>query len=458
MTKFFGTYDKKTYTTLAAISLAFVLIASVVSYASAADRSKSLQNEIRNGHAKNVILLIGDGMGDSEITIARNYEVGADGRLAMDTIPLTGAMTTHSVEEADPELPDYDPDSASTSTAWSTGIKTSDGRISTTPGTDEDLKTILEMAQEKGLKTGLVSTAEITDATPAALAAHVSHRSCQGPANMASCPQDEKSAGGLGSIAEQIVDHNVNVILGGGKQRFDQTIIGGPDAGKTVIESAADQGYTVITNANELEDVSPDTELVLGLFSSGNMALEWNGTPAQPFPGSGPQVCEEDQRPAEQPSLEDMTMKAIEILDEQSNGKGFFLQVEGASIDKRDHASNPCQQIGENIAFDKAVEAAMEFAEEDKNTLVIVTADHAHTSQIIEMPDSPAQPGAFSTLVTKEGANMTILYATAPPGSSQQHTGSQVRVAAMGPQAANVVGVIDNTDLFDIMASALKLQ
>lgn len=366
-------------------------------------------------------------------------------------------MTTFSVLETDPSMSDYDPDSASTATAWATGLKTSDGRISTTAEADEDLKTIIEMAQENSLKTGLVSTSEITDATPAALAAHVNDRGCQGPADMASCPQDAKEEGGPGSIAEQMVDHKVNVILGGGKDRFDQNITSGPDTGKTVIQSATDMGYTFAGNAEDLDNISLATPLVLGLFAPGNMDLEWNGIVAQAYPGSSPQVCEEDQRPEEQPSLENMTEKAISILDEQSKGKGFFLQVEGASIDKRDHASNPCQQIGETIAFDKAVEAAMDFAKKNKDTLVIVTADHAHTSQIIEMPQDPDQPGAFSTLTTKEGSEMTVLYATAPVGDSQQHTGSQVRVAAMGPQASNVVGVIDNTDIFDIIKSALKL-
>lgn len=456
MTKFFGS-DNKMYIALTSIALSFILVVSVVAYASAADRSDALQAQIRNGNAKNVILMIGDGMGDSEITIARNYEVGAAGRLEMDALPLTGAVTTYSVSESSPSQPDYDPDSASTGTAWSTGVKTSDGRISTSPGTDQDLKTILEIAQEKGLKTGLVSTAEITDATPAVEASHVNDRGCQGPADMANCPQDTKGAGGPGSIAEQMVDHKVNVILGGGKQRFDQSITGGPDAGKTVIQSATGNGYAFIGNASALQNVSSNTNLVLGLFSPGNMALEWNGALAKPFPGTGLQTCQENQRPSNQPSLENMTEKAIQLLDSQSSGKGFFLQVEGASIDKQDHASNPCAQIGETIAFDKAVKLAMDFAKKDKNTLVIVTADHGHTSQIIEKPTSPTQPGAFSTLLTKEGSEMTVLYATAPPGQSQQHTGTQVRVAAMGPHAADVTGVIDNTDLFSIMKTALKL-
>ena len=142
-----------------------------------------IANVTNEGAVRNVILLIGDGMGDSEITIARNYEVGAGGQLVMDKLPFKGAVTTYSVEESDPSLPNYVPDSASTGTAWSTGEKTSNGRISTTPSTDQDLKTILEIVEENGLYTGIVTTSELTDATPAVQAYHVSDRDCQGPSD-----------------------------------------------------------------------------------------------------------------------------------------------------------------------------------------------------------------------------------------------------------------------------------
>lgn len=161
---------------------------------------KALKEAIEGRRARNVILMIGDGMDDSIITAARNYLVGAAGKLALDELPLTGQMTTFSVREDDPSKPDYDPESASTSTAWSTGFKTSDGRISTAPGTGQILTTILELAQRAGLRVGNVSTAEITDATPAGPMAHVRLRACQGPLDMATCPQDLKSVGGLGSI------------------------------------------------------------------------------------------------------------------------------------------------------------------------------------------------------------------------------------------------------------------
>ena len=159
-----------------------------------------------------------------------------------------------------------------------------------------------------------------------------------------------------------------------------------------------------------------------------------------------------------------MTRKAIELLEDPVPGKasgrpGFFLQVEGASIDKRDHAAQPCEQIGETVDFDAAVRVALDYAEEHEDTLVIVTGDHGHTSQIVESDASPA--GASSILVTNEGSQMMVTYGTAagnPRAVSQEHTGTQIRVAAQGPQAANVVGLIDQTDLFEIMARALGVQ
>lgn len=442
---------------------AVLAVGAALAQPTARDRLQSLQQAINPGRAKNVILLIGDGMGDSEITIARNYTVGAGGRLALDSLPLTGAMTTYSVLETDPQKPDYTSESASTATAWSTGVKTADGRISTAPGTDEDLTTILELAQAAGYRTGNVTTAELTDATPAAPMSHVSSRTCQGPQNMAQCPQDRKSAGGPGSIAEQSVDRGVDVLLGGGKARYDQLIDGGSYAGQTVLQSAIAQGYNVVTDKASLLTARSDQKL-LGLFNNGNMSVEWTGLLAAK-PPSGPQRCNEEQRPPNEPSLAEMTSKAIELLQkvkQNRNGtrggwdKGFFLQVESASIDKRDHVSQPCEQIGETVNFDGAVQVALEYAKKNPDTLIIITGDHAHTSQIVENDAVPA--GFTSLLTTDEGEVMSVTYGTGETPTSQGHTGSQIRVAAQGPQAANVVGTIDQTDLFRIMARALGVQ
>ena len=149
-----------------------------------------------------------------------------------------------------------------------------------------------------------------------------------------------------------------------------------------------------------------------------------------------------------------MTSKAISLLD-AGNKKGFFLQVEGASIDKQDHAANACGQIGEALDMDKAVQAALKFAKHDKHTLVIVTADHGHTSQIVETGENT--PGLTATLLTADDSPMTLSYGTAPAGGSQEHTGTQVRIAGYGPQAANLVGLSDQTDLFFTIGHALRL-
>lgn len=164
--------------------------------------------------------------------------------------------------------------------------------------------------------------------------------------------------------------------------------------------------------------------------------------------------CEiNSKRNASIPTLAQMTDKAISLLSKQPNG--FFLQVEGASIDKQDHAANPCGQIGETIDLDEAVQKALEFARSDGNTLVIVTADHAHSSQILE--NGSKAPGLTQALTTKDDAVMTISYGNSEE-DSQNHTGSQLRIAAYGPHAANVVGLTDQTDLFFTMKNALGLK
>jgi alkaline phosphatase/streptomycin-6-phosphatase len=417
-------------------------------------------------HPDNVIFFLGDGMGTQEITAARYYQ-GVRNQLNVDRMPFTGFDTTWSVKSgAGPNyLPDYDPDSASTGTMWATGQKTIDERISQGPSTGEsvpgaNLKTVLELAQKRGMKVGDVSTAEITDATPAVLASHISLRGCQGPANMAACPTETKAAGGLGSIAEQEVDHKVDVLLGGGRGRFEQKISGGPDTGKTVIESAQAKGYKYVSDATGLSAVTSNSKPVLGLFHPSNMSLEWSGPAASLGKGNAPASCNENQRPANEPSLAAMTDKAIDLLE---NRKGFFLQVEGASIDKQDHATNACGQIGETVAFDQAIGVALDYQRHHPDTLIVVTADHSHTSQIVSEDASGAGvPTGYSTnLTTKDGQTMSLTYGTAGyggPGAapvavppSQQHTGAVVPVWASGPGGLDVLGTNDHTDLFDVL-------
>jgi alkaline phosphatase len=420
------------------------------------DRTNDVRRAVVGGKARNVILLIGDGMGDSEITSARNYAEGAAGRFAgIDALPLTGQYTTYSLSK-DTGLPDYVPDSAATGSAWSTGTKTYDNAISVDlHGTPQ--QTLLELAKANGLKTGDVTTSELQDATPAVQVSHISARSCYGPdQTTTTCPEAAKENGGLGSITEQLLDARPDVTLGGGATTFAQTAKAGRWAGRTLSQQADERGYQVVTDAAGLGAVrrADQREPLLGLFAPGNLPVRWVG-PAATLGGSKlpAQTCTDNPaRPATQPTLAEMTSKAIRLLD---NRNGFFLQVEGASIDKQDHAADACGQIGETVDLDEAVQVALAYARKVGNTSVFVTADHAHTSQIIEVGSD--SPGKTVTLTTADGAPMTINYGTST-GSSQQHTGTQLRVAGYGPGAANIVGLTDQTDLYFTIRNALGLR
>jgi alkaline phosphatase len=436
--------------------------------------TNDLRAELDGNKPKNVIFLLGDGMGTQEITAARYYQ-GAANALNVDRLTFTGFDTNYTFKPAAsaPYPVDYAPDSASTGTQWATGRKTLDERVSQGPSSaisvpGENYKTVLEYAQEQGRKVGNVSTAEVTDATPAVLASHMSLRGCQGPTDMASCASERKSAGGLGSIAEQEIDHRMDVFLGGGRNRFTQTIPGGePDAGQTLVQVAQARGDQYVTDATGLAAVTDKSKPVLGLFTGGNMTTEWTGPAAATGAGSAATACTETNRPAAEPSLAAMTSKALELLE---NDKGFFLQVEGASIDKQDHATNACGQIGETVAFDNAIGVALDYQRTHPDTLVVVTADHSHTSQIVaEDATGSGLPTGYSTNVTtKDNQTLTLTYGTAgfggagnaPVGTppSQQHTGAVVPVWAIGPQGAAVLGTNDHTDLFDLLRGAKEAQ
>lgn len=423
-----------------------------------ADQTAALRDSLIDKPAKNIILLIGDGMGDSEITAARNYAEGAGGYFkGIDALPLTGQYTHYALDKKTGK-PDYVTDSAASATAWSTGVKTYNGAL----GVDiheKDHMTILEMAKAAGLATGNVSTAELQDATPAALVSHVISRRCYGPTvTSEKCALNALEKGGKGSITEQLLNTRADVTLGGGAKTFSETATAGEWQGKTLREQAQARGYQMVSDASALAAISEANQdkPLLGLFADGNMPVRWEGPKAslhgnldKPAVTCTPNAKRTDSVP----TLAAMTEKAIDLLSK--NEKGFFLQVEGASIDKQDHAANPCGQIGETVDLDEAVQKALEFAKKDGNTLVIVTADHAHASQII--PADTKAPGLSQALNTKDGAVMAITYGNSEE-ESMEHTGTQVRIAAYGPHAGNVVGLTDQTDLFYTMKSALNLK
>jgi len=423
---------------------------AVVNRTSDKDGSADVAEQVDPGTPTTVILLIGDGMDDSMITAARAYALGADGRFALDGLPFTGAMTTHDLKVG--PGPDYEiayvSDSAASASAWSTGMKTVDGRLSQGPSTSadvpgEDYATVLEAFRDAGRLTGNVSTAEITDATPGAAASHINSRTCQGPDDMASCPTALRSAGGRGSIAEQLVDARVDVLLGGGSGRYTQTLEDG--SGSVLAHATTTQGYRPVTTAAELDAV---TDLqdgpVLGLFTPSNMTPTYLPLVATPPPGAGSATtrCQRADR-GTQPDLAAMTTKAIALLD---NPDGFFLQVESAMIDKQEHSLDACGAIGDVEALDAAVAVALDHQRTHPDTLVIVTGDHAQSTQIVASVRDGIQT---ATLQSADGDPLTLAYSTGLGVAN--HTGTQIRVAAVGPGASAVTGVIDQTDLFDVM-------
>ncbi|WP_235734891.1 alkaline phosphatase [Nocardioides alcanivorans] len=448
---------RKRFALAAAATAGLVLVGTIAAQAELTqyptgfsdEKSADLASQIDPSKPRNVILIIGDGMDDSVITAARNYEHGASGRFAaLDALPFTGAMTTHGYKAGEgPDYPiAYVSDSAPTASAWSTGKKTIDGRISQGPSTaanvpGEDYGTVLEQFKQDGKLVGNVSTAEITDATPAAAASHINARACQGPADMANCTSAKKSEGGKGSISEQLVDNKIDVLMGGGLNRYNQAT----DAGPTVKEYAeSEHGYRLVEDKDSMEAInSLEDGPVLGLFTGGNMTPIYEPLVAQPGGVGGPDTrCTEADR-GDQPSIADMTKKAIELLD---NDEGFFLQAESAMIDKQEHASDICGAIGDLKSLDETVQVALDYQEQNPDTLIIVTGDHGHSTQIV---GSAGEGRQTATVQTADGDPMTVAYSTAESGSN--HTGTQIRVAASGPQAANVTGVIDQTDLFATM-------
>ncbi|MFP5113871.1 alkaline phosphatase [Bacillaceae bacterium C204] len=417
-------------------------------------------NEVgqNNAEIKNVIFLIGDGMGVSYTSAYRYLKDNPSTKeveLTEFDKYLVGQQKTY------PEDPHQNvTDSAAAATAMSAGVKTYNAAI----GVDNDgssVKTVLEAAKEKGKSTGLVSTSEITHATPASYGAHdVSRKNMNA---IADDYYDEMINGG----------HKIDVMLGGGVSNFVRQ-------DRNLTEQFQKDGYSYVTNKDEM--LKSDNPRMLGLFAPGGM----------------PKMLD---REATMPSLNDMTETALNKLSQNKNG--FFLMVEGSEIDWAGHDNDIVAAMSEMEDFEKAFKAAIEFAKKDKHTLVVATADHstggysigargdynwfgapiaaakrtpdfmaeqiakgADVEQTLknyidlqltaQEIDSVKKAAASKNVTTIDNAIETIFDLRSVTGwTTGGHTGEDVNVYAYGPGSDLFAGNIENTDqakhIFDIL-------
>lgn len=431
---------------------------------------------------RHVILIIGDGMDEQQITIARNYLVGPGGRLLLDRLPLRAAVQVLTVEDRVEGRPVYVADSANTATSMATGVVTSRGRIATTAGDDRDLTTIVELAEAAGFRTGLVTTSSVTDATPAAFVAHISYRLCENPDAMGEivyrgtslgtrCSADRKASGGPGSIAEQLAGSALDVILGGGRKHFAPLAEG---RAATVLDLAREQGFQVVTTGAALAAADKENRL-LGLFSAGTLPVRLrgeNGRIAEQAPVSRqrpgdvarprPMTCEPNPAFDDVPGLRQMTDAALAHLAYR-NERGFFLMIESASIDKQAHDRKPCGSIGEMAQLDEALASALAFAGAHPDTLVLVTSDHTHAAQLVPEESLFAaygvathSPGRLARIVTPDGGLMAINYATSE-SPWEEHTGAAVPLFSNAEGVGRIPASLQQPQIFQVMREYLGI-
>jgi len=275
---------------------------------------------------KNVILMIGDGMGIGQIDMTRYMAGGKDYELEMMKLPNVGLMMTSSKEGVT--------DSAAAGTAMATGHKVYNGAVAMNKNGAE-LDSVLDYAEVRNKATGVVSTNTVTDATPAAFTASV------------------KDRGMGGKIARQILNNEVEVVLGGGREDFMKE-----EAGEDLIAKAKEMGYQYVANEEQLKRIVPMNGKILGLFNDSYMNY----------------IQDREEVDSQEPSLLEMTRKAIDVLAEDKDG--FFLMAEGARIDHAAHAADVPGVVAETLDFDASIKYAVDWAKEHGNTMVLVVADH----------------------------------------------------------------------------------
>lgn len=445
-----------------------------------ADRLAVATNEKR---AKNVILFVGDGMGVSTLTAARilegqmRGESGEENYLSFERFPYTALVKTYNVDA-------QVADSAGTASAFNTGIKTRIGVINTPPTQNQEecaadtftaVTPLAYYAEKVGMSTGIVSTARLTHATPAAVYAHSPLRDWEADSEV----PDEAKAAGCRDIAQQILDpmmgNGLEVALGGGRRNF---VPEGERKGKrqdgrdiTAEWQQSAQNARYVETAEELAGIDiASTSRLLGLFSSSHMDFHADHS-------------------ADQPELADMTETAINMLSK--NEDGFYLMVEAGRIDHGHHGGSAYNALNDTVALSAAVQKAIEMVDLEE-TLILVTADHSHVFTIAGYPQR-GNPifGVVKEPVTGEVSLMgddkpytTLGYHNGPgavsgdrpvltdeitqdpkfqqqaliPRSSETHGGEDVALFGVGPWAHLVRGTMEQNVIFHIMDHALGLR
>jgi alkaline phosphatase len=330
--------------------------------------------------AKNIIFLIGDGMGLQQMHAA--YVVNG-GSLAIERASHVGLQKTHAANK-------YITDSAASGTALACGKKTNSGMIGMDSAKNH-LESILKIAERNGMATGLVSSSSITHATPASFIAN------------------QVSRNDYEAIAADFLKTDIDLFIGGGLEHFTQRA-----DGRDLTEELRQMGYTVTTTLQDAMD-----------HPSGKLA-------AFTAPVHNPNILKgrEDMLPRS-------TEKALELLSQNDNG--FFIMIEGSQIDWGGHANDQDYVITETLDFDATVKVAMDFAEKNGETLVVVTADHETGGMVVLKGNYETR--TVETTFTTGG-----------------HTGIMIPVYAYGPGAELFTGIYDNTDFKDKFLNVLGLD
>jgi len=432
--------------------------------------------------AKNIIFFLGDGMGPTTITAARIFKAGEDGLLNFERLDRTARIKTYS---ADAQVTD----SAPSMGAYMTGVKINNDVISmkdakpVAPAKDANGNasidrcgadngsspmTILELAKANGKSVGAVTTTELTHATPASTFAHVCDR------DMGYAIAQQVVPGGAGYNA-RLLD-GVDVLMGGGKSHFTpfdaKRNPKGRGDGRDLIAELGARGYFVANSRADMQSARAGRKFV-GIYADSHLDYA-------------------SKRRPEQPTLAEMTAKSIELLS--TNPKGFFLMVEGGKIDHALHDTNARNALVETVAFDEAIQTAVERMRALDpglaNTLIVVTADHDHTmvlngypkrgNPVLDIvrgyangePTRDADGKTFTTLVFGNGPNRPEVRAdvdsatalsedyhqeTGVRWSSESHGGGDVKLYATGAGSAPFKGTIENTRVFDLMKAAFGL-